>query len=202
MKTKIITILAAGMLLGASPLASADIVSLDLFDLGCQTIYDLNSPAWTSDFDLGITFTEISNVYIDWTGEITGGLAVKGVGDPFPIDVGIGAYFEKPLNWRHTGLWGGEAAYPDPEPFDCLSEFLYGSMPWSELFDGQSTITIEYKELIILDGSYLEHGSVVLTGAAIVVDGVIIPEPASILLLVLGMVTIRVIRQKNITSSF
>ncbi len=164
----------------------AEIVSLDLFDLGCQEFYDFNSLPWTTSFDLGITFTEISNVYMDWSGEITGGLAMEGVSDPFPIDVGISAYFEKPLNWRHTGLWGGEATYPDPEPFDCLSEFLYGSMPWSELLDGQSTITIEYTELIILDGRYIEHGSIFLNSARLIVDGVIVPEPTTILLLALG----------------
>jgi len=47
---------------------NADIAELDLFDLGCQSVYDFDSQYWTTDFDLGVTFIEISNVYIDWAG--------------------------------------------------------------------------------------------------------------------------------------
>lgn len=173
--------------------AGADIVELDLFTLGCPSTYDYDSPYWTSDFDLGVTFTEIFHVYIDWSGEITGGLAVddSNPDEPFPIDVGIGAYLESPPNWRHTTRWGGAATHPDAEVFDVQSEFVYGTMPWSELFDGEGTITIEYKELVILNGTYVESGSVFLNSATLVVDGTIVPEPASILLLAMGTLCLR-----------
>ena len=36
------------------------------------------------DFDLGVTFTEISNIYIDWSGRITAELV--GADPPFPIN--------------------------------------------------------------------------------------------------------------------
>lgn len=190
-RVTITTVIAAVILLAMSSLASADIVELDLFDLGCQELYDFNSPSWTTDFDLGITFTEISNVYIDWSGEITAGLAVEGGSDPFPLDVGIGAYLEKPPNWRHTILGGGEETYPHPEPFDNWSEFQYGGMPWSELFDGQGTITIEYQEPVSPDVSYVQHGSIVLDSAILVVDGVVVPEPTTLLFIVIGAIGIR-----------
>ena len=54
-------------------MANADIVELPLAAGGT---YDFDASYWTSDFDFGITFTSISNVYVDWAGGITGGLAV------------------------------------------------------------------------------------------------------------------------------
>jgi len=41
--------------------ADATIVKLPL---GCDGWYVRNSPYWETDFDLGVTFTEISHVYI------------------------------------------------------------------------------------------------------------------------------------------
>jgi hypothetical protein len=184
MRKEIIAVVIAFAFVG---IGKADIVELDLFTLGCPSTYDYDSPSWTSDFDLGVTFLEISHVYIDWAGEITGGLAEDDSNpDPFPIDVGLLAYLGTPLNWRHTSVWGGEGSYPDAEPFYLQSEFVYGSMPWSELFDGQASISIEYDKVIIEGGGYLEHGSVDLTSATLVVDGLIVPEPATLLLLALG----------------
>jgi hypothetical protein len=43
--------------------------------LNCTGAYDINTPLWTMDFNLGVTFSEISNVYLDWSGTITGELA-------------------------------------------------------------------------------------------------------------------------------
>jgi hypothetical protein len=164
----------------------AEIVSLNLFDLGCQEFYDFNSSSWTTNFDLGITFTEISNIYVDWSGEITGGLAVKMGSEPFPIDVGINASLG--FNpYRHALVRGGETTYPDAETFDLLSE-VESAVPstWSDLLDGQGTITVEYTEIIITFGQYVVHGNVVLSSATIIVDGVPVPEPAAILFLTLG----------------
>ncbi len=67
---KIIAIIALIVLFSITS-AVADIVELDLFDLGCPSAYDPDSLYWTTDFDLGVTFIEISNVYIDWAVEIT-----------------------------------------------------------------------------------------------------------------------------------
>jgi hypothetical protein len=164
--------------------ARAELVELPL---DCAGTYDIDNPYWIGDFDLGVTFTEIFHVYIDWAGEITGGLAIDphAPDDPFPVDAGLLAVIGKPLIWRHTEVWGGETTYPNPEPFATQSEFQEGTMPWSKLFHGQGTITIEYTELII-PGSYIEHGSVFLTGATLVVDGTVVPEPAMLLFLAVG----------------
>jgi hypothetical protein len=62
--------------------ALGDTVELPL--TGSAGFYDISTPAWTMDFDLGVTFSEISHVYIDWSGEINAGLR-QGINDPEPI---------------------------------------------------------------------------------------------------------------------
>jgi hypothetical protein len=56
--------------------------------------------------------------------------------------------------------------------------------------DGRGSITIEYEELII-PGSYIEDGSVDLTSATLVVDGVVVPEPTTLLLVSFGAFFVR-----------
>ena len=198
MKTKIMRVVTVMLVLGFAGMATATTVQLDLFDLGCPTEFNWDNPYWQTNFDLGVTFTKISNVYIDWAGDITAGLAIDygKENEPFPLDVGSGAALKKPPLWRYIILKGGETTYPDPELFDCLSEFLYGDMPWSELFDGQSIITIQYMEPIILDGRFIEHGSITLDNATLVVEGTIIPEPATIILLGAGFIVL-ILRRKG-----
>jgi len=185
------------MLFGGLPLANADIVELPLAAAGT---YDLDASYWTSDFDFGITFTSISNVYIDWSGGITGGKAIlySDPENPFPKEVGLTAYLEKASNWTYTSVWGGASTYPVPELFDLRSPFDPGRMPWSALLDGQGTIIIQYEEVIMADGTYVEHGSVALSGATLVFDGVPVPEPATVLLLSAGFIGIRLSRYKAV----
>ena len=206
MNGKIITIATATaglILLAFSSLASADIVQLDLFDLGCQTIYDFNSPSWTANFDLKVTFAQISNVYMDWSGKITAGLAVQRGSAPFPLDVGIGAYLGSYPDVSRAATSGGELTYPDAELFDCWSEFdLLVPSDLSDLLDGRSTILIEYEALIILDGSYVQHGSIVLDSAILVIDGLLLPEPATVLFLIVGIGAIRAVRPKSSRQRF
>lgn len=180
--------------------ADAAIVHLDLLTLGCQTTYDPDSTEWTADFDLGITFSQISHVYIDWSGEIIGGLGQKydlqsgePVGDPFPLPSGIYAYMGSNPYLRNADMFGGVATYPNPEFFDQLSEIeLLVPSTWSDLLDGTGKIYIGYQETILWDNEhYIEHGSVTLDKAVLVVDGTVVPEPASISLLALGGIGIR-----------
>lgn len=88
--------------------ALGESVQLDLFTLGCPTLFDPNH-SWSSDIDLGVQFTQIDYVYIDWAGEIAAGLAVDN-GDPdnpHPADVAIAASLRSNPWPRATNVWGG-----------------------------------------------------------------------------------------------
>lgn len=186
MKAKIWLIIASVIILGASSLVEATIFELPL---DCNGVYTSGS-LWTTDFDFGTTFTSISNVYIDWSGEITAGLAVydSNPDEPFPLDVGIKTYLSPPIGASAT-VWGGDENYPAPEPFNALSEFqLSGGGTWAGLLNGQGTISIYYTSLIIIDGRYIEPGSISVNNASLKVDGVPVPEPVSIWLLLVGLV--------------
>jgi len=171
--------------------AFGDVVELPL---DCAGFYDVSTPAWTMDFDLGVTFSEISHVYIDWSGEITAGLAeyYSDPGNPFPLKVGVSAFLGS-NPWRQKILWGGEGTYPLPEPFDIISEIL--PSVWSDLFDGQGTILIGYEEINIWPptdpGYYIEHGSVMLNDATLIVEGTTVPEPTTLILFGFGFMSIR-----------
>ena len=169
--------------------ANATIVSLDLFDLGCLSSYDPDSGSdywWTSDFDLGVSFSSISAVYVDWSGEITGGMVSKpnvNGGVPYPEDVSIYTFLSLDIT-SHTDIWTGAATYPESESFGGQYEIL--AEEWSDLLDGTDTIYLGYSEYIMLNGSYTEHGSIALDSAVLIVDGTIVPEPATISLLAFG----------------
>jgi hypothetical protein len=164
--------------------------------------YSYDDPYLQMDFDLGVTFTEISNVYIDWSGEITAGLAVHNDdpgGEPFTVDTGIYGSLGFNPSLRYTALWGGSANHPNPELFDLQSEFESSPGPtdWSDLLDGQGTITLGYTEPIMLFDTFVEHGLVVLNNGALVVDGVVVPEVSTLLLLGMGMIYLRVEKYKK-----
>ncbi len=74
---------------------------------------------------------------------------------------------------------------------DGLSEIPPGTSAWSDLLDGQGTIGIGYEEYVILFGYYVETGTIALESATLMVEGVIIPEPATILLMSLGSLILR-----------
>jgi hypothetical protein len=97
---------------------------------------------------------------------------------------------------------GGEETYPEPEIFDIISLFpLSQPSSWSDLLDGQGTIRILYEEISFVGNSewpgaeYIEHGSVMLNDATLMIVGTVIPEPATILLLTLGAGLMRRMRR-------
>lgn len=167
-----------------------DVIELPL---NCAGTYDVNTPPWTTDFDLGITFSEISHVYIDWSGEITAEL-VNGIGvdQPFPMNARFLAQLYESDPWDFLGyadVKAGGATYPVPEPFDLQSAFTNAltNDDWSMLLDGKGAITIAFGGIVRpAIYSTVEFPSGLLESATLVFDGVLIPEPASLLLLGAG----------------
>ena len=195
------------LLLSLANIAEAEAITLDLLGLGCPQEFPGTWTYWQSEFNLGVTFSEISHVYIDLSGEITAGLAqdynpatFEPVGDPYPKKVGINIYLGSNPGIRSETLWGGELTYPDPEPFDSLMEIkLSYPTTWSDLLDGQGTITIGYEELFTsLHSSYIDHGNIVLNEEVLVVDGIVVPEPVSLLFFAIGLIEIRRYSRKRL----
>jgi hypothetical protein len=191
----------AVVLFVTSPLVRAEIITYEL-PPAFEREYNYDDPYLQMDFDIGVSFTEISNVYIDWSGEITAGLAVHNddpCGVPFPLDVGIYASLGFNPSLRYTALWGGSANHPNPELFDLQSEFESSPGPtdWSDLLDGQGTVTISYTEPIMLDDTFVEHGLVVLNDASLLVEGVVVPEVSTLLILGMGLIGMRVKKYKK-----
>jgi hypothetical protein len=193
-----------GLFLCAFALANGAFAEIVTLPLNCAGDYNVNTPRWTTNFDLGVTFSEISHVYIDWSGEIYGRLG-QGIEYPEPtpgygiLEAYIGAYPDyPPLRIAFSDVYGGMSTYPSPEPFDVRSKFLlYGYGPgvtWNDLLDGKETITIYYPS-IVSTANIIDDGSAVLNDATLVVDGTIIPEPATFVLLGLGF--LQIFRRKN-----
>ena len=179
-----------GVLLYAGGLSRADVVQLDLSTLGMPANFNHDLSYWQTNFDLGVTFTQISHVYINWSGEITGGLAQDVdpithhlIGDPYPLKVGPYAYLSGyPYN-RIVSAYGGQTNYPLSEVFNLQSEFtLSGTANWTDLLDGKGILGIGHSGYFpVLDGAViLDYGSTRLDSAVLVVDGTVVPEPATL----------------------
>ena len=97
------------MALGLTGSSQATIVELDLLSLGCPTEFNFDSTYWQTDFDLGVTFIEITNVYMDWSGAITAGLAIDydNLNEPYPLHVGLLAGLGGTPYERFAQVWGG-----------------------------------------------------------------------------------------------
>jgi len=188
-------VLAVFGVLAGGPRVEATIVELPL---DCAGEYGLGTETWRLDFDLGVEFTEISRVYMDWSGEATGGLYLDFYStDPHPVDSGIYAAMGSSSSLYWSEVWAGAATHPEPEFFAVLSDFEHApGLNWSNLLDGRDEIRINSQGLYGT-GSYVEVGSVMLTSATLVVEGTLVPEPATVALLGLGGVLLAVRRRRS-----
>lgn len=109
MKTNVMGVITVVVVFGFAGVAGADVVEVNLFDLGCPAEFNWDTQYWQKDFDLGVEFVEINSVYMDWSGEITAGLAINYSDpcNPFPVGVGIYAGLSYPP-LRRTEIGGGK----------------------------------------------------------------------------------------------
>jgi len=171
--------------------SSADVVTLDLLTLGCPQEYSWVTPNWSSSFDMDVTFIEINNVYIDWSGEITAELVVPCGSPPEtptqPLDGLFMAtlYETEPHDYfGRAYVQGGAATSPVPEPFLLRSEFT--EFDWSSLLDGEANIEIGLCGVIrLLYLCTVKHPEGKIDSATLVIEG-IIPEPCAVSLLAYG----------------
>ncbi|MCK5272908.1 MAG: PEP-CTERM sorting domain-containing protein [Sedimentisphaerales bacterium] len=176
--------------------SSAAVVTLDLFTLGCPQEYSWVTPNWSSSFDMGVTFVEINNVYIDWSGEITAELVVPCGSPPEtptqPLDSLFMAtlYETEPHDYfGRAYVQGGAATSPAPEPFSLQSEF--DEVDWSALLDGEASIEIWFGGISRpMWYCTVEPPEGKIDSAVLVIDG-IIPEPSTLSLMFIGLLITR-----------
>ncbi|NIP52391.1 MAG: hypothetical protein GWN67_09830 [Phycisphaerae bacterium] len=112
-------------------ITSADAAIVEL-PLAAEGRYDVNSVHWEMDFDLGITFTEISHVYIDWSGEMMAGLAIDHTTpgpQPFPLDVGLHASLGSNPWPRLTDVYGGKQLIQSRKVLTYRVSLVYRGQP-------------------------------------------------------------------------
>ena len=184
MKKTVILIMVVLVVVSISSLANAEIIELTL---DCGGEYGL-ADTWTTNIDLGVSFTEISNIYINWSGTIIGQETMNsGVIDNLFVTT---LYESNPLNYfGRAYVQGGAATYPATEPFDVQSVFT--DEGWSALLDGQFNVEILFSETSHPLDITLNVPTGQLDLATLVVEGVIIPEPATLLFTVVGLAGLR-----------
>jgi len=96
------------------------------FPLNCGGAYS-SGQSWTTDFNLGVAFAKISNVYIDWSGTIAAEKVCQ-CGDAntttWPVDGKFVVRLNKSNYYyeiANTYIRAGAATYPKPEPFELRS---------------------------------------------------------------------------------
>lgn len=112
--------------------ARADTVELDLFSLGCQHTYDINLPSWQTNFNLGVTFSQISNVYINWSGTIVAEKVCPSatLETTFPVN---GKFVVRLSGANAYYIPAGAATYPNPESFGLQSQLYETSYESDEI---------------------------------------------------------------------
>ena len=123
---------------------------------------------------------------MEWSGEITGEL-LEGFGGPDWVrDAAFWLrLYEGDIRFGLAGVRAGEATYPDPEPFDEQTAFEY--LNYGRLLDGQAEVQIR----LLRPGGGILHTTIEypfgdLFGASLFIEGAIVPEPVSAVMLICG----------------
>ena len=150
---------------------------------------------WTTELDLGVEFSQIDNVYIDWFGEIRaelvegfsgGELAIDGM---FMVDL-----YDGDIAFGMARVVGGKATYSYPEAFSEETGFEY--LNYVRLLDGQARIEIRLLSQNDLGLATLEYPFGDLFGASLFIEGQIVPEPTVVLILLGGTIWMRARRSR------
>ena len=159
----------------------------------------VENQVWTADFDLGVAFTEISSVYIDFCGSIHASAYRWLPSGPVVSVESYDAYFKPQLYELGSAtplgsayLYGGQSTYPAPEVFDTQLPFAVSD--FSPLLDGIGTIEIGFHPTYPLETVLMEKIEDAfghIDCATLVFDGTVVPEPATVLLLAFGALTLR-----------
>ena len=155
------------------------------FPLAAEGLYDNNSPYWQSSFDLGVSFTEITNVYIDWSGTIKAslvGIIERPGSSPYNAMFMAKLYGLELDLYYYSGsveVYAGKETYPEPEPFDVQSQFT--DQGWSMLLDGRGQVEILLHEGLLPAVAYIiEDPSGQIYSATLIFEGTLDREPAII----------------------
>lgn len=159
--------------------------------LSCAGTYDENSGAWTSSFDFGVTFSEITQVSIQWSGSMRNVI----VSLPNPSreenwDTILRAALDLGTGSASTTTQAGASTYPIPESFDCESVFTdLTESKLVGLLDGTGEILIEYSPYAFIEGAggIASHGEIFLNDATLIIEGTVVPEPICISMLLVGV---------------
>ena len=189
-----IIVMVAAVLFGISPIAGAEIFTVELPEfLGPL---EERGTTKTSSFDFGTSFLEIYDVSIQLEGTCTFGSA-HGGGVEIPEDEWIDVrphfdfFMDPPEGICGTGAIVDESPFVIDKPFN-----LHFDATWDFLLDGTDDVTLDfYWGFGIGDWIIVTTPTADISGAYLIVDGVV-PEPSTILLLSIGVVGIRRIKQK------
>ena len=181
---KIAAISVLVVLFGIADAAPATIFTIELPELVGELQPYPNNP--TAAFDFGTSFVIIDEVRIQMTGTFTLGLARSMItGETWELTPEVELYMDPGVGSCYVFL------HPLESPFDVEGTFvLRHGATWDFLLDGTGEVPANPGWGGGTPDIVITPGSVEVSQAYLTVEGVI-PEPASILLLALGIVGVR-----------
>lgn len=150
-------------------LASAACATTYTLPLSCSGPFAAGA-RWTTTADFGVSFLSISSVSIDWSGD---------------ADIG-----RVTATFRGDGTGIMREAESTSGYFDVVQPFqpYLGQSSWAFLLDGRATLNIDFSTIVgIPENPPPPQPHYHMTSAALVLEGTPVPEPASALILLMGL---------------